>query len=173
MDSLDWNLAPLHPWLHASQSKGPKEPPVWTHVSIDRDGAPAEFSEEVLIEVRSSVYNFDHVHTSVRNQHPSPDFVDFVESDHHVSICRSNFPEKLQPSMHTQSCPFLGRTFDSVVSLHPDILRPVRRCSSNARSIPSHKAEEVVVILYFTFRLDMIPERPFSYATTLFTIRAS
>ncbi|ETS79550.1 hypothetical protein PFICI_09403 [Pestalotiopsis fici W106-1] len=157
-----WTLSVPYPWVRLSRETDimkPHSPSARIEVSIDWPQVPDGFEEEILIEIRSSMGDFDYVHAKVVNRTIPSGFTGFVESDGYVSL---HATKCVQPDLSVyQILPFLGRTGDGAVGLQEDIKGPTGFLSYPFHTFTS--APDSRIVLYFTFTLDTNPERPLTY----------
>ncbi|KAL2851524.1 hypothetical protein BJY01DRAFT_260827 [Aspergillus pseudoustus] len=161
--SAAWTITSPHEWLAASPPRGTTEPKgtdKLIKVSVDWAKVPEGFNGEVLLDLHSSLGDFEQIHVPVGNTVPAKNTRGFVEADGHVSINATSFNNTLPASYRL--LPFIGRTPTGAVAL-----------AVNAPSTHSGYLEypfitftpgpAATLILEFTLTLDANPNPPITY----------
>lgn len=88
--AVHWAAGAPHAWVRLSRVQGtltPGEEDQRLEVEVDWSQVPADFDEEVLIEVRSAEGDLEHVHLPVTGRRLPDSFTGgFVEADGHVCM---------------------------------------------------------------------------------------
>ncbi|KAH8667111.1 hypothetical protein BX600DRAFT_380679 [Xylariales sp. PMI_506] len=167
-----WTAASPQPWLWVSPESGQINPKqvidTVVEVSVEWSQVPIDFDGEVLIELRSSLGDYELIHVPVKNRHIiSAAKSGFVESDGHVSINAASFTRtKERESSSYRIMPFIGRTSTGGVALvagtppsHGEFLEyPFITFTSSTTA---------AVMLEFTLTLDTDAEVPLTYEIQL------
>ncbi|KAL4810820.1 hypothetical protein BDV18DRAFT_165351 [Aspergillus unguis] len=155
-----WTINSPYKWVKVQPDSGTIQPTGADQrvgVSIDWASVPDGFDEEVLLDLRSSLGDFEQVHCPVNNRIPPPDTRGFVEADGYVSVHATSFKNE---SSNYRIVPYVGRTPTGSVALtHPASDPPSEWLEYPFITFTPAKA---TLILEFTFTLDTA-ERPLTY----------
>lgn len=161
--AVAWTITSPQEWLSVSPVTGtiePKGDDKLVKVSVDWKKVPDGFDDEILLDLRSSLGDYELIHVPVKNRTPSTDLNGFVEADAHVSINATSFQSQSLSSYRI--LPFIGRIPTGAVALtataspsHSEYLEyPFITFTPNAAATTR---------LYFTFTLDTNADSPVTY----------
>ncbi|GAB1207294.1 hypothetical protein APSETT445_006008 [Aspergillus pseudonomiae] len=165
--SVSWALTSPHHWLTLSPSSGtiqPKGGDELVTVSVDWEQVPTHFDDTLLVDLHSSLGDFEQIHIPVKSRSLAADIRGFVEADEHVSIYATSFTNPLLSSYRV--LPFIGRTPTGGVALavgtpasHSEYLQyPFITFTPTATA---------TLILEFTLTLDTDTTSPITYNVQL------
>ncbi|KAE8360318.1 hypothetical protein BDV27DRAFT_167927 [Aspergillus caelatus] len=116
--SVSWAVTSPHRWLSLSPSSGtiqPKGGDERVKISVDWAQVPLHFDDMLLVDLRSSLGDFEQIHIPVKNRTLAADATGFVEADGHISINATSF---INPPLSSyRILPFIGRTPTGGVAL--------------------------------------------------------
>lgn len=119
---VHWTVGAPCGWVSLSRREGtlnPGEDDERIEVGIEWDQCPADFDEEVLLEVRSREGDFEHVHLPVTGRRVPDSFTDgFVETDGYVSM-PATACESVPRGSAYRVLPDVGRSASGSVTLSP------------------------------------------------------
>ncbi|KAE8341322.1 hypothetical protein BDV24DRAFT_174739 [Aspergillus arachidicola] len=161
--SVSWTLTSPHRWLSLSPSSGtiqPKGGDERVKITVDWEKVPSQFDDVLLVDLRSSLGDYKHIHVPVSNRTVAADTTGFVEADGHVSIYATSLINS--PLSAYRILPFIGRTPTGGVALtastpvsHSEYLQyPFITFTSTATA---------TLILDFTLTLDTDTNSPITY----------
>ncbi|KAE8141745.1 hypothetical protein BDV38DRAFT_296360 [Aspergillus pseudotamarii] len=116
--SVSWAVTSPHRWISLSPSSGtiqPKGGDERVKISVDWAQVPLHFDDMLLVELRSSLGDFEQIHIPVKNRTLAADVTGFVEAEGHVSIHATSFIKS--PLSSYRILPFIGRTPTGGVAL--------------------------------------------------------
>ncbi|KAB8241196.1 hypothetical protein BDV35DRAFT_397917 [Aspergillus flavus] len=161
--SVSWTLTSTHRWLTLSPSSGtiqPKGGDERVKITVDWERVPSQLDDILLVDLRSSLGDYEQIHIPVSNRTVSADATGFVEADGHVSIYATSFINS--PLSAYRILPFIGRTPTGGVALtagtpvsHSEYLQyPFITFTPTAAA---------TLILEFTLTLDTDTNLPITY----------
>ncbi|PIG86978.1 hypothetical protein AARAC_004718 [Aspergillus arachidicola] len=161
--SVSWTLTSPHRWLSLSPSSGTSQPKGGDErvkITVDWEKVPSQFDDVLLVDLRSSLGDYKHIHVPVSNRTVAADTTGFVEADGHVSIYATSLINS--PLSAYRILPFIGRTPTGGVALtastpvsHSEYLQyPFITFTSTATA---------TLILDFTLTLDTDTNSPITY----------
>ena len=116
--SVSWAVTSPHCWLSLSPSSGtiqPKGNDERVKIFVDWAQVPPHFDDMLLVDLRSSLGDFEQIHIPVKNRTLAADATGFVEADGHVSFNATSFINS--PLSSYRILPFIGRTPTGGVAL--------------------------------------------------------
>lgn len=124
--SVKWTIPTISSdfdWIQTSVSSGTLglNDTTRIHITVDWKRVPALFDDEILLEVRSDMGDFEYVHVPVKNREVPFSCLGFIESDRHVSINAPNFSMTNSSAMFYAILPYLSRTGAGSVGLKKPI----------------------------------------------------
>ncbi|KAL4883918.1 hypothetical protein BJY04DRAFT_226232 [Aspergillus karnatakaensis] len=161
--AVAWTLTSPFEWLIPNPSSGtinPKGNDILVKVEVDWTNLPETFDNEVLLDLRSSLGDFEQIHVPVKKNYPPPESRGFVESDGHVSINATSFQHT--PSSSYQILPYLGPTPTGAVSLCPGAPSTHQEYLEYP-FITFTPTSSATLVLEFTLTLDTDPNTPITY----------
>lgn len=155
--AVHWTAKVPHAWVRLSKDQGtliPGQDDPRLEVEIDWDQVPADFEQEVLIEIRSAEGDFEHVHLPVSGR-KVPDFAKgFVETDGYISIPPTVY-QNCGPSY--QVLADVGRSALGSIALDPAFKGPEPGLLEYRLFRFSPQASTAVLVLYFNMTLHQDP----------------
>ncbi|KAE9372732.1 glycoside hydrolase family 115 protein [Stipitochalara longipes BDJ] len=158
--SIYWTASVPYSWLKLSATNGTLIPGVEdarVEITVEWDQVPAEFDEEVLIDIRSGEGDFEQVHLPILGRKVPETFSGFVEADGCISIpvpfC------DFEPSYRI--LPEVGRSSTGSVALDPVSRQSAHYLIYNAYFFS--KPNSLGVLLFFNMTLDVDPRNVMEY----------
>ncbi|KAJ0161110.1 hypothetical protein CTA2_6764 [Colletotrichum tanaceti] len=159
-----WKASVPHAWLRLSVAAGTLDPDgddARVEVTVDWHQVPDDFSQEVLVDIRSEEGAFEQVHLPISGRRVPESFrAGFVETDGYVSIPAAH---RAPPGFRV--LPECGRTPSGAVT--------VAAADSTAAPPPPPRlaykfyvfseTANPVLLLYFNMTLDLDPADPMTY----------
>ena len=171
-ESVHWSVKVTSdaPWFKTSLTSGylqPEDPAARIHVFVDWASVPDSFDDEVLIDVRSDLGDYEIIHVPVKKRKNPIGFTGFVESDRHISMNATNFDKSKTGDNPYSINPFLGRTgaggiFLTTPPANPDNLEYLQYSFYNFTP-----KTEATLILYFTMTFNTDAKNPLKYDVVL------
>ncbi|KAJ0425446.1 hypothetical protein BJY00DRAFT_308190 [Aspergillus carlsbadensis] len=161
--AVAWTVTSPRAWLSTSPSRGTIEPKgidKLVKVSVDWENVPAGFNDELLLDLHSSLGDYEQIHVRVKNNVPDGNTSGFVEADGHVSINATSFKNLLPVGY--RHLPFVGRTSNGAVALAPDTT-PTHSEFLHYPYITFTSVPAATLVLEFTLTLDTNPDVPITY----------
>ncbi|KAL4950183.1 hypothetical protein BDW69DRAFT_202327 [Aspergillus filifer] len=169
--AVSWTISSPCGWLRVTPSSGIIEPrgaDCLVELSVDWVNVPEDFDEEVLLDLHSTLGDYEQIHVPVRNRAPERDSRGFVEADSHISINATSYQGELDPFY--RHLPHLGRTGTGAIT--SSLAVPVDDARFHLRYLaypfitftPTRFAS---LILFFTFTLDINLDNPMTYSIQL------
>ncbi|KAL4911160.1 hypothetical protein BDW74DRAFT_164757 [Aspergillus multicolor] len=167
--AVSWSITSPYEWLSVSPASGtiePKGEDKVVEMSVDWTKVPQGFGDELLLDLCSSLGDFEQVHVSVRNRVPPAHTKGFIEADGCVSIDATSIIKVHPLPTAYRILPYLGRTKNGAVALaakspstHSELLE--------YPFITFNPAPIATLILDFTLTLDTDPVQPITYQIQL------
>ncbi|KAL4797745.1 hypothetical protein BDV19DRAFT_397661 [Aspergillus venezuelensis] len=159
---VSWTVDSPYPWLRVAPSAGRIEArgdDCLVEISVDWDTVPEGFDEEVLIDLRSALDDYEQIHVPVRNRIPPKNSRGFVEADGHISINATSYQGELGPFY--RHLPQLGRTKTGAITSSLDVLFHSQYLAYPF--ITFSPTRPATLLLFFTFTLDINLDNPMTY----------
>ncbi|WQF89772.1 hypothetical protein CDEST_14786 [Colletotrichum destructivum] len=157
---VHWKASVPHAWLQLSVTAGTLDPDgddARVEVTVDWHQVPEDFSEEVLVDIRSEEGAFEQVHLPITGRRVPESFrAGFVETDGYVSI-----PAAHQAPSGFRVLPECGRTPSGAVTVTTaDTAAPPQLAY---KFYVFSETAKPVLLLYFNMTLDLDPTDPMTY----------
>ncbi|KAL4929425.1 uncharacterized protein BDV17DRAFT_298217 [Aspergillus undulatus] len=162
-----WWVESPYAWLTVSPSSGTIEAKggdKTVRVSADWEHIPDGFDNEVLLNLTSSLGDFEQIHVPLRNRVPPAGSEGFVEADGHVSIDATSVRGRLGDAYRI--LPYLGRVPTGAVALELDT--PAEHSAFlQYPFITFTSTSSAFLLLEFTLALDTDATRRITYNVQL------
>ncbi|KAI1333532.1 hypothetical protein F5Y15DRAFT_342294 [Xylariaceae sp. FL0016] len=162
--TIHWRATSPHSWIELSTTSGRLEPDsaddACVEITIDWDQVPADFDQEVLIDIRSDEGDFEQIHLPLQGHRVDEDFKHgFVESSRCVSVPASACAV---PSPYTV-LPETGREIGGSIALSTSSSEAVEIPWLTYKLYTFTETPSAKVLLLFTTTLDVDPTDLMSY----------
>ncbi|KAL4945703.1 hypothetical protein BDV06DRAFT_230160 [Aspergillus oleicola] len=166
--AVPWMISSPYPWLRVTPSSGtirPKGNDCLVKLSVEWNSITRDFNEEeVLLDLHSTLGDFEQIHMSVRNRNPPKESRGFVEADGHISINATSYQGRLRSFY--RHLPYLGRTGTGAITSSLDDA-PFHSRYLEYPFITFTPTPSATLILFFTFTLDIDLDNPMIYNVQL------
>jgi hypothetical protein len=158
---INWTTSTHYSWINLPAASGqlvPGEDDLRMEVTVDWEQVPTNFSEEVLIDVRSAEGDFEQIHLPIIGREVPDTFSSgFVEGDGYISIPASasvmNAPYRVLPD--------LGRSDVGSVAVDPTLGPSLTYLAYDVYVFT--QTPKVDLLLYFNMTLDLDPNELMNY----------
>lgn len=158
--NINWTASVPYGWITLSDTEGrliPGEEDARVEITIDWDSVPADFSEEVLVDIRSEEGDFEQIHLPILRQQVPEAFDGFVEADGYISIPSASC--SIEPPY--RALPEAGKSPTGSVALDPSSDHALSYLTYDVYVFTESPTAEL--LLYFNMTLDIDPTDPMKY----------
>ncbi|PVH84775.1 glycoside hydrolase family 115 protein [Cadophora sp. DSE1049] len=158
--AIHWTSSAPFNWIMLSKTEGtlvPGEEDARVRITVDWEQVPADFDEEVLVDIRSAEGDFEQVHLPVLGRKCPQDFSGFVEGDGYVSIPASSCAIELPYRALVE----VGLSLSGSVALDPAADHRESCLTYNTYVFTDSANAEL--LLFFNMTLDIDPSHPMKY----------
>jgi len=157
---IHWTASLPYDWIKVSATSGtliPGEEDARVEITVDWEQVPAEFDDEVLIDIRSVEGDFEQVHLPILGRKVPEDFAGFVEHDGHISIP----PTACDLGPSYRILPEVGRSPTGSIALAPVSGPPSSYLTYKVYLFS--KTSSFEALLHFNMTLDVDPSNLMEY----------
>ena len=165
--TIHWSTRVPYNWIKLSVTSGtliPGDEDARVEITIDWDQVPIDFSEEVVMDIRSAEGDFEQVHLPILGRKVPETFYGFVEGDGYICI-----PASYGLTSSYRLLPEVGRSSTGSVALNlHDEKHEVSQIMSKTNYLTYNayfftKSGTLELQLYFNMTLDIDPSDPMTY----------